>query len=203
VSKGVLKLDTYAGAERVVMKIFDVLRNEHEIIRQKLADAEREGSYIGETGKVHRAALEDFLSFCKEYVSDYHQAREERYLFSKMRERSKEEYDPVVVMLAEHDLCRKMLKLMAEILPGTEDAGGIKADVSSYPDGSEFCCSMTPGSSADMLLDNLSTYINLLRKHIHREDEIIFPLGEMLLTPEELDDIERAFEAVTPAELDK
>jgi hemerythrin-like domain-containing protein len=82
------------------MKIFDLFVKEHEIIRQKLADAEQEGTFIGETGKVHRAALEDFLSFCKEYVDDFHQAREERYFFNKMKERSKEEYDPVVVMLA-------------------------------------------------------------------------------------------------------
>jgi hypothetical protein len=83
-----------------------------------------------------------------------------------------------------------MIKLMAEILPGTEDAGGIKAGISPEPKDSEFCCGVTPQSSADMLLDNLSTYIKLLRKHIQREDEIIFPLGEKVLTPEELDEIE-------------
>ncbi len=171
-------------------KIFEILRNEHEIIRLKLADAEREGTFIGETGKVHRATFEDFLGFCKEYVNDYHQAREEKHLFNKMEERTKEEYDPVVVMLAEHDLCRKMVKLMAEILPGTEDAGGMKAGISPEPKDSEFCCGVTPQSSADMLLDNLSIYIKLLRKHMQREDEIIFPLGEKVLTPEELDEIE-------------
>ncbi len=186
------------------MKIFDVFRKEHEIIRQKLDDAEREGTFIGETGKVHRAALEDFLSFCKEYVDGFHQAREERYLFNKMEERTEEEYDPVVVMLAEHDLCRKMLKLMVEVLPGTEDAGGIKAGILPEPKDSDFCCGASPQSSADMLLDNLSTYIKLLRKHTQREDEIIFPLGEKILTPEELDDLERSFEAhVTPTVRDK
>ena len=185
------------------MKIFDVLMKEHEIIRQKLGDAEREGTFIGETGKVHRTALEDFLSFCKEYVNDHHQVREERYLFSKMKERSKEEYDPVVVMLAEHDLCRKMLKLMAEILPRTEDAGGIKSGISPEPKDSEFCCGATPQSSADMLFDNLSNYIKLLRKHIQREDEIIFPLGEKVLTPEELEDIEKSFAAQITPERDK
>jgi hemerythrin-like domain-containing protein len=172
-----------------VMKIFDIFRNEHEIIRRKLADAEREATFIRETGKVHRDLLKQFLDFCGGFIEG-HQAREEKYLFSKMEERTKEEYDPVIVMLAEHDLCRKMLKLMAEILPGTEDAGGIKAGINPEHKDSEFCCGVTPQSSADMLLDNLSTYIKLLRKHTQREDEIIFPLGERVLTPEELDEIE-------------
>lgn len=186
------------------MKLLDVLKKEHETIMLNLASAEKEIPFMRETGTVHKDVMDGLLSFFRDYVGVYHHAREEKYLFSRMEGRVEEEFDPVVVMLAEHDLFRKLIKMMFEILPKTVDVEGAKTGISSYPKDSDICCSVIPASAANMLIDNLLTYMKLLRKHIGRENDIIFPLAEKVLTPEELVYIEETSEPrITPPKRDK
>lgn len=173
--------------------MLEKLRKEHEFILKTLVDAETEVNFIRETGEIRRDALEDYLNFFKNYVGDFHQAREEKFLFKKLKGRTEEEYDPAVVMLAEHDLCNKMVKVMDDYFSAAKGAEGA-SEISRRHDDSEFCCSVTPELAADMLQDNLSTYLKLLKKHIARENDVVFPMAEKLFTPEELLEIENLFD---------
>ena len=159
----------------------DTLKHEHQIILMVLDAAEREVQRIQDTGKVRTEGVDKMLDFFRNFADRCHHAKEENLLFMKMQERGiPADSGPIAVMMYEHNEGRQRLKAVAEAIPqaGSGDVAAI-ASVTS----------------------NLSAYVQMLRAHIGKEDNILYPMADRVLTPEDQQALTEAFDRVEAEEM--
>ena len=138
----------------------DVLYSEHEIILQALSLLERAVDRIADAGSVSAADVADLVDFLASFADDLHHAKEEQLLFPALGEAGLPSHGgPVAVMLMEHEHGRAFLSSMRR---AAADWGSDAAK----------------GAFEDAALG----YVELLRQHIHKENEILFPLAERALS---------------------
>jgi len=159
----------------------EILKKEHKIVLLVLNGAEREAKAIQDTNKINVEKISRMVDFFRNFTDKCHHAKEEKYLIVKMRERGiSSESKPVAFLLKEHVKGREKVKAIAEALPkaGKGDSSAIKS-----------------------VKDNLFTYVQLLRGHIDREDNILFPMADRIFSPEDQKALTEAFEKVEAEEM--
>jgi hemerythrin-like domain-containing protein len=57
-------------------------------------------------------------------------------------------------------------------------------------------CKIGNAFSCERLVDSLNSYVNLLRFHIQKEEEVLFPKADNVITEENLREISNQFEAI-------
>jgi len=148
----------------------DVLMNEHQVILRVLDAAEAFAAAV-EKGQVDgRADLADIVTFIREFADARHHGKEEDILFDAMQEHGfSAEMGPLAVMLHEHNEGRRLAREMAE--------------AAARP---------APWSAAERtaVAAALESYVALLRNHIFKEDNILYPAAQNALD-------EAAYSAVT------
>src|SRR5512145_466392 len=111
-----------------------------------------------------REELFRFLTFIRDYADTLHHGKEEQILFVAMIEAGfPREGGPIAVMLQEHDIGREYVATLLG-LAGTR-------------------IEWTPEDREEIQLAARS-YAELLRAHIRKEDEILYPMAEQRLPPE-------------------
>ena len=140
------------------------LKDEHQLILRMLALLEK-NALLTEQGsfKDYRFYL-DGVDFIRNYADRFHHAKEEDILFEKLIENGMPRANsPVAAMLMEHDLGRAFVRGMEEAatraLAGEADQEGA-------------------------IVSNARGYLELLREHISKEDEILYPLAERVIPAE-------------------
>lgn len=159
----------------------ETLKHEHQVILMVLDAAEREAQWIQDTGEVQAEDLDKMLDFFRNFADRCHHAKEEKLLFVKMQERGMPTHSgPIAVMLQEHDEGRGRVRAVAEALPQArnDDASAIAA-----------------------VRTNLLAYVQLLRAHIDKEDNVLYPMADRLFTPEDQQALTEAFEKVETEEI--
>jgi hemerythrin-like domain-containing protein len=155
--------------------------HEHKAILLVLAAAEREVLGIQATGRVDAEKIRKFLDFFQNFADRCHHAKEERHLFKAMQGHGfPVGSGPIAVMLHDHDEGRRRLAAVAEALPAAE-SGDAEALTS--------------------LSRNLLAYVELLRGHIAKEDNVLYPMADRLFGPEEQQVLGEAFEKVEAEEI--
>jgi hemerythrin-like domain-containing protein len=153
----------------------EILEREHDVILSVLAclerivlEAEGERRLAAEPA---RAALEFFRTF----ADLCHHHKEEELLFPRLVQRGlPRNVGPVAVMLQEHCAGRDAVGRMARELDGA--AAGHGEALAAFA-----------GAARE--------YVRLLREHIAKENEVLFPMAEGMLSEEERAALARAFEA--------
>ncbi len=98
------------------------------------------------------------VDFIRNYADKFHHAKEEDILFKELDHPEVQMHcDPRGQMLHEHDMGRKFVKGMEE---GAADGDKSKA------------------------VENARGYAQLLQEHIHKEDNILYPMAEQALGEE-------------------
>jgi len=162
------------------MRPTETLMHEHKIILQVLDAAEREARQMAETGEVRVERLEQMVDFFRNFADRCHHAKEEKLLFVRMEERGvSREAGPIGVMLYEHELGRGHVRAIAELLPQVAKNPAARREIQQH----------------------LEDYIQLLRDHINKEDYILYPLADQLLSPEDQKALEEAFVRVEREEI--
>jgi hemerythrin-like domain-containing protein len=159
----------------------EVLIHEHKIILLVLDAAEREAASIRTTGNIHTDTIRKMIDFFRTFADRCHHAKEENHLFRMMHERGfPMESGPLAVMLHEHDEGRIRVKEIDRLIPSAEqgDTGAV--------------------SSIARLL---SEYAELLRSHIGKEDNVLYPMAENILSQEDMDALAGIFEKVEAEEI--
>jgi hemerythrin-like domain-containing protein len=82
---------------------------------------------------------------------------------------------PIGVMLAEHEQGRTFTR-------------GMRLAAEKWQTGDE--------SARERVVENAFGYVNLLRGHIHKEDNILFPMADRVIPPEKQEGVTEAFDAV-------
>lgn len=163
------------------MKPLDILKHEHQVILLVIGAIEREADEIGSTGKVDGARVLKMVDFVRNFADRCHHAKEEDILFVRMKEKGMPaDEGPVFVMLKEHEEGRKYIAEVVDALPGAEAADK---------------------AAAEIVRDNLLAYAGLLKAHIQKEDNILYPIADKMLGPEDQKRLAEDFERIEREEL--
>lgn len=159
----------------------EILKHEHKVILLVLGAAEKAVDAIKTTGEVNVSEIEQMLDFFRNFADRCHHAKEENLLFIKMQEKGMpKDSGPIAVMLKEHEFGRNKLRAVAEALP---QAG--KGDI----------------SATAKIMENLSEYTKMLRAHIAKEDNVLYPMGDKIFTEEDQTSLSEAFDKVEKEEM--
>ena len=163
------------------MTATEVLKHEHQAILIVIGAAEKEAATIGETGKMHADTVRQMADFLRNFVDRCHHSKEEKHLFAVMHAHGMPmDSGPLAVMLREHEQGRVHVRAIAEAVGKT----GIPS-----------------AASARKVKEELSAYAALLRGHIDKEDNVLYPMADRLLTADEQTALTQAFERVESEEM--
>jgi hemerythrin-like domain-containing protein len=171
------------GARRkeMAMNPTETLKHEHQIVLLILDAAEREAGSIRAGGEVHAGQVQEMLDFFKNFVDRCHHGKEERHLFPRLEQRGLPSgAGPVAVMLHEHEQGRAAVRAIAAALAGVK-AGDREA--------------------AGALAAGLTEYAVLLRSHISKENEVLFPMADRMLSDGDQAELAEAFDKVEAEEI--
>jgi hemerythrin-like domain-containing protein len=158
-----------------VTRAIEQLMNEHRLIEQVLASLESFAEQIHSGAEAERGTVKDYADFFNNFADKCHHGKEEDRLFVKMTESGfPREYGPIAVMLAEHTEGREHVGALAAV------GGG------SGP--------LTEGERAQ-IVSHATGYVPLLRAHIMKEDNILYPMAVQTIPPAEFDRMADEFEA--------
>jgi hemerythrin-like domain-containing protein len=154
------------------MKATEDLKQEHEGILLMLNIMEQI-SAMNEPNIVHLAQIIDFI---KTFADKCHHGKEEDLLFPKLIEKGiRKENGPIGVMLYEHEQGRKHIK-------------DLSVSFENYKNGDK--------SAISGIKENLNKYIDLLRNHISKENNVLFKMADEVLSEKEQDSLFEEFEKI-------
>jgi hemerythrin-like domain-containing protein len=148
--------------------------HEHRLIEEVLASLESFISQDQAGAPEARRTLGDYVRFFREFADRCHHGKEEDRLFVKMAEHGfSTQWGPLKVMLEEHTVGRGLVKQLAAIASG---------------DG--------PLNEEELTAVRLSAidFIRLLRAHIQKEDQILYPAAVEAVPGPVMDALSEEFE---------
>lgn len=150
-----------------------VLKEEHALILEALDAIERKVSALEAGAAPDRAYFEKAVQFLRTFADQCHHGKEENLLFKTMVDRGfPRQGGPIAVMLYEHESGRSFIRGIAE---GAASLG-------------------TDPGAAKRIAENGRGYIGLLRAHINKENTILFPMADNVLSPEDQERLGHEFE---------
>lgn len=158
------------------MKPTDILKQEHRAIERMLTVLETSVGRMEQREHVSPQLIRDAISFIQQFADRCHHGKEETILFTAMEQKGfSREFGPLAVMLHEHDEGRSYVRGMLGALE-TYEAG----DNDSIP----------------TLAQNAHAFIQLLREHIMKEDNVLFEMADRQFTDREQELLSEEFARV-------
>jgi hemerythrin-like domain-containing protein len=144
-----------------------ILMDEHRLIEKVLGSLETLAIEVEGGLALERPVAREYADFLRGFADAWHHGKEEDILFRRMVERGfSEESGPVAVMLQEHRQGRALVGTIASVGAG---AG-----------------SVSPAEATTFLSSALG-FVPLLRQHIQKEDNILYPMSERVLSSAEFE----------------
>ena len=131
-------------------KTSEILMGEHKEILRVVDFLAQEADRLEKGKRVDEDILKKLVSFIRNYADKIHHAKEEDILFCEF-ETSCSHCNPVPQMLHEHELGRDFVK---GIENGMKEKNKVK------------------------IIENMKGYASLLKEHIFKEDNILYPMAE-------------------------
>lgn len=149
-----------------------VLFDEHRLIEKMLAEVE---ARVLTASKLPLEFVETALDFFAAFADGSHHYKEERVLFPMLEAAGMPVHGgPIAVMLHEHDIGRRCLSTVRQNLEGAK-AGSAEA--------------------AGAIRASLAEYVDMLRRHIWKEDNILFEMAKVRISSDaEMAEMRRLFE---------
>jgi len=155
-------------------QVIETLMREHRTIEKVLGSLE---TFIGQLGAGQQGArlhIAEYAEFFREFADRCHHGKEEDQLFEALGDHGfPRDAGPLFVMVGEHNLGRSYVKVLSSIGAGD---GPLSDDELSKAS------------------ESARSFIPLLRMHIQKEDEILFPAAERALPSHVLEHLARGFE---------
>jgi hemerythrin-like domain-containing protein len=157
----------------------EILKHEHTVVLLVVDAMDREAQAIRGGAPVRAEEVTKMVAFMREFTDGCHHNKEEKVLFPTLKQISPAANGPVTVMLAEHEQGRAHARAVAAALP--QAAAGDAA-------------------AAATVADNLAGYAELLRAHIEKENQVLFPFAERTLSADDKVRLAREFERIEEEE---
>jgi hemerythrin-like domain-containing protein len=152
------------------------LKQEHQGILLMLRVLERLAAKIQSGEKAEANDLERIVEFLLVFADKCHHGKEEELLFPAMEKGGiPRERGPIGVMLQEHEEGRGYIREMADAL--ARDKKGESAALKDFA-------------------KKALRYHNLLTQHIRKEDQVLFPMGERVLSGDVQAKLAEGFERI-------
>lgn len=155
------------------MKATDTLMEEHRIIERVLTALEKQARRLDAGETVRPSFFLDAADFVRDFADGCHHEKEEDNLFPAMAAHGfSPDSGPLAVMLADHEEGRRLtgaMRAAAERLEGGEP------------------------EAATEVVRNAIGYVAVLRQHIMKEDNVLFPMAEQALPEEQKEQLAEAF----------
>jgi hemerythrin-like domain-containing protein len=156
------------------MKATTILKLEHREIEKVLAALEQGCDRIEGGDPPPPLFFEQVLDFLRSFADRVHHKKEEDLLFARMIGRGfPREEGPLAVMLEEHERGRALVRRLGET-------------VGRLGEGDD--------TALGALVEDARTYVALLASHIEKEDHILYPLAENILSEDDDADLVRRFD---------
>jgi len=156
------------------MKVIQQLKDEHEGIKIMLSIMEKISNDLEKGKDLNIEHYAKIIEFIKGFADKCHHGKEEDILFPAMVNHGiPKEDSPIAVMLKEHQLGRGYIKSLSSAFD-------------EYKDGNKLAINNIISSSMN--------YVELLKNHIEKENNVLFMLADKVLNEAEQDEIFDAFE---------
>ncbi len=154
----------------------DRLVAEHDLIKRMLVIVNNAAAQLESGKNVEPEVFLQAVDFIRNFADRFHHAKEEEILFKVMQERGiPVEGGPIGMMLTEHDQGRNFTK-------------GIEEAAKRVQEGDE--------SAKKDIIGNARNFSQLLSNHIHKEDNILYPMGNNVFTSDDQKFLEQEFDRV-------
>ena len=154
----------------------EILSGEHRLIVAVLDILEEAAERLDNGDTVNPEFFIDAAEFVAGFADKCHHGKEEDILFVAMTARDMpQDSGPVAVMLHEHELGRRY-------------TAAFRSAAEQMQAGDE--------SAADEVVRNVFGYVNLLREHIMKEDNILFPMAEQIIPADAMRQVDEEFQRV-------
>ncbi len=141
----------------------DELKQEHVYVLMVVEAMEHEVAHIEAGGAPHAERVAQMMEFTRRFTDGYHHYKEEQVLFPVLEERDRGAAGQISILLSEHEAGREAVRGVLDNLPRADEDEAARAAVG----------------------ENLKVYAMLLRFHINKEDTVLFPLADELLSDQE------------------
>jgi hemerythrin-like domain-containing protein len=153
-----------------------ILRKEHDAILRMLEATDEVARRIGRGERVKPETLSEILEFFRLFADRCHHGKEEDLLFPLLEKKGiLREAGPIGVMLFEHEEGRALMRQME--LSADAHARGVPAAAGHWASAAQ-------------------SYVALLSGHIAKENNVLFPMAERLLSDAEQQILAEAFERI-------
>jgi hemerythrin-like domain-containing protein len=147
-----------------------MLKEEHQLILKAIDVILNECEQLDGGQELEKSFFEKAIDFIKNYADKFHHAKEEDILFEKLNSDTVQMHcNPIPQMLYEHDTGRDFVKGMER---GLEE------------------------NDKKTVIENARGYAYLLKDHIMKEDNILYPMAEEALNDEQKDAILKEYNEV-------
>jgi len=152
------------------------LREEHQVILRMIKVLIVASDKLEKCDDVSLDVFKKAVDFIHTFADRCHHEKEQDTLFPALGERGVPRHGgPIAVMLMEHEQGRQSVKGLAEAL--TKYEGGDKTAKSA-------------------IVENARGYADLLDRHIYKEDNILYPMGDKVLSESDNRELLEKFEKI-------
>ena len=158
------------------------LTEEHEAVRLTLHVLEKISTDIDRSRKIANSDhIDALLEFFRVFVDKCHHGKEEKLLFPALEEVGVgKEGGPIGVMLDEHRQGRELVEAMT-------------AAMTQYHQGE--------ATAAARFSEAAKAYIDLLKRHIEKENNVLFSIAERHLSKDTLSELKKGFDRLETDEI--
>ena len=147
------------------MEATDILKHEHRAIESVLDSLDKAADALRDGRSAPAWVFSDGIDFIRNFADRCHHGKEEGRLFPFLGERGMPvDGGPIAMMLMEHEEGRAHVR----------DAA---AQFEKWSAGDT--------EAGEAMADALQAYIMLLREHIYKEDNILYPMGDRVMSEED------------------
>lgn len=156
------------------MEATRTLTDEHHLILQVVEALEACATQVEADHRVDRADVARFATFFREFTDVCHHGKEEDILFAALADAGFPTTNgPLAVMRLEHDRGRRLVRQIRELSEKPEEWE--PADFEAFSGAAH-------------------AFATLLRDHIRREDEVLYPLAEQHLSETQMRQVDELFQ---------
>ncbi len=153
-----------------------ILEHEHRIVQKVVAGMAMLTSDLADGRLVKPELLKEIVQFFRVFVDQCHHAKEDKYLFPLLEQKGVPAGGcPLGALKNEHEKGRVLVQQLA-------DASGLYAD--------------SRGAARDSLIQSLRSLVELYPDHIWKEDYLLLPLANKVLSPADHEALAAQFESV-------
>lgn len=156
------------------MKPTEILSDEHRLILEVLDYLEEAADRLDSGSRVDPGFFIDAAEFVAGFADRCHHGKEEDILFVAMTAADMpQDSGPVAVMLHEHEEGRRF--------------------TAAFRSAAERVKAGDTAASTDVVL-NVYDYVNLLREHITKEDNVLFPMADQIIPADAMRVVSKEFQ---------